>query len=468
MSESIFYRDASELAALIRAKKLSPVEVVQSHLDRIAAINPRVNVVVTMAEEALERAKQAERAIMQGKNWGPLHGVPFTIKDVFDTKGVKTTRGSLLFKDRVPAADAAVVSRLKKAGGILLAKTSLPEFALQAETSNRLIGRTENPWKVGRTCGGSSGGEGAAIVAGLSPMGVGSDLGGSNRLPAHYCGIVGFKPTHGRIPLTGHWPELLVRYMHAGPLARSVRDVALALSVLTGPDGVDPYAVPVPAAQLPNLQAPLPKLRVGWCAEGPFKPVDAEIQETVGKAAKALKALGCQIEPVTLAEWNQRNPIDLVMTLLFGEGVHYLKQRVAEHEKDLTPSVFGLLASPKPTLDKYVKAMADCELLRQDMAKYFQKYDLLLIPTGPLSAPRHEAQELVINGTTVPASHAAVATAAFGVTGSPAISVPFDRSRDGLPIGVQLVGRHYDEGTLLHAASHLESSSPAGRQRPPL
>jgi aspartyl-tRNA(Asn)/glutamyl-tRNA(Gln) amidotransferase subunit A len=189
LTEEICYSDATRLAELIRSKALSPVEVMTAFLDRIEAVNPRINAVVTLAEDALHRAREAEAAVGRGDELGPLHGVPFTIKDCIDTAGVRTTRGSKLFKDRVPEGDAPVVRRLKDAGGILLGKTNMPEFALWWETGNAVFGRTENPWMAGRTAGGSSGGEAAAVAAGLSPFGVGSDVGGSIRQPAGYCGI---------------------------------------------------------------------------------------------------------------------------------------------------------------------------------------------------------------------------------------------------------------------------------------
>jgi aspartyl-tRNA(Asn)/glutamyl-tRNA(Gln) amidotransferase subunit A len=256
MPEDIFYADATELAQRIRDRVLSPVEVVQAHLDRIEAVNPKLNALIAYPERVLEQAREAEAAIGRGENRGPLHGVPFTVKDCVDTQGVRTTRGSKLFEDRVPTADATVVKRLKDAGGIFIAKTNMPEFALWWETDNLVYGRTENPWKAGRTPGGSSGGEASAIASGMSPIGIGSDVGGSIREPANYCGIVGLKATHGRIPLTGHWPEALLRFMHVGPLARSVRDAALGLSLMAGPDGLDYYAMPVPIPDVSDLGAP--------------------------------------------------------------------------------------------------------------------------------------------------------------------------------------------------------------------
>ena len=468
MSEAICYAAATDLAERIRSKTLSPVEVVTAHLERIEAVNPKLNAIVTMADGVMERAREAEAAIMRGDVWGPLHGVPFTIKDVLDTRALRTTRGSRLFEDFVPETDATAVARLKAAGGILIGKTNTPEFAFWWETGNLVFGRTENPWKRGRTSGGSSGGEASAIAAGLSPLGVGSDLGGSIREPAAFCGIVGLKPTHGRVPLTGHWPDVLARYFHVGPLARSVRDVATALSVLSGPDGADPYALPMPPPTLDGLDAPLPKLRVGWCAEGPFAPVDTEVQETVADAASSLEGLGCRVRPVSLAGW-ERWPAQEISTATFAAEVgFYVKSRAAGREDLLTPVVRRRLAAPSLSLDEYLEASDKVELLRREVARYFTEYDLLLCPTTPVAAPPHDSDELEIGGRKVPGRNAIRATVPFDFTGSPAISVPFGSSADGLPIGVQLVGRHLGEATLLRAAHALESEVGAVYRRPPV
>ena len=243
MSSDLIYSDATKLSELIHTRAVSPVEVVQAHLDRIEAVNPKINAIVTLrADEALADAKAAEAAVLAGENLGPLHGVPFTVKDSIDTAGVLTQRGSPIFKGRTPDVDATVVSRLKQAGGILLAKTNLPEFSYWTETDNLLTGRSNNPWDLDRTPGGSSGGESAAIAAGLSPLGLGSDVAISLRGPAADTGIVALKATHGRIPMTGLWPRVPRRFWHVGPMARTVRDIALAYSLLTGPDGMDGYS----------------------------------------------------------------------------------------------------------------------------------------------------------------------------------------------------------------------------------
>src|SRR5215469_7421282 len=247
MENQIIHLDASRIAQLISSRELSPVEVVQAHLERIAEVNPKVNAIVTLADGAMEAAKKAEEAVMSGAQVGALHGVPFTVKDGIDTAGVLTQRGSPIFKGRIAETDATAVARLKAAGGLLLAKTNPPEFSYSIETDNLLTGRTNNPWNLDYTPGGSSGGESAAIAACMSPLGLASDLSISVRGPAAHTGVVGFKPTHGRVPMTGHWPRVPRRFWHIGPMSRSVRDVALAYSLLAGPDGGDGYSTSAPS-----------------------------------------------------------------------------------------------------------------------------------------------------------------------------------------------------------------------------
>ena len=468
MGEDICYAGATELANRIRRRELSPVEVMTAFLERIETVNPRLNAIVTSNDLAIDGARKAESAIMRGEILGPLHGVPFTIKDCIDTEGIRTTRGSKIFEAHVPNADAAVVTRLKEAGGILIGKTNMPEFALWWETGNVVFGRTENPWRIGRTPGGSSGGEAAAISAGLSPLGVGSDVGGSIREPAHYCGIVGLKATHGRVPLTGHWPEALLRFMHVGPMGRTVRDVALGLSILSGPDGRDPYAAAAPPAQTGNLDSALPTLRVGWCAEGPFAPVSPDVQKTVADAATVLAELGCNVEPVSLDTWKDLDPQEISFALYGAEGDHYLKPFISGQEDKLAPPMQRRLRVPPPTMEQYMDALTKCELLRLDVARLFSEYDLLLCPTGPVPAHPHDSISLKIGDQEVPGRNALRATIPADLTGSPAISVPFGWSQEGLPIGVQLMARHFDEPTLLRTAAALEALRDPAELRPPV
>src|ERR1700744_2085778 len=289
MTEQIVFMDATRIAELIAKRELSPVEVVRAHLDRISAVNPKVNAIVTMDYGPLDAAKKAEAGVKSGARLGPLHGVPFTVKDGIDTAGVLTQRGSPIFKGRVPDVDATVVARLKAAGAILIAKTNPPEFSYSIETDNLLTGRTNNPWNLDYTPGGSSGGESAAIAAGVSPLGLGSDLSISTRGPAAHTGIVGLKATHGRVPMTGHFPRVPRRLWHIGPMARSVRDVALAYSLIAGPDGGDGFSTLPPGIDTGMGKSSRP-LRVGWMTSDFFGPTDPDVVATVKAAAEALAA----------------------------------------------------------------------------------------------------------------------------------------------------------------------------------
>ena len=468
MSEDLCYMDATALAEMISARRVSPVEVLDAHLKRADNINPKLNAIVTSIAEAGSQAREAEEAVMRGDALGPLHGVPVTIKDCIDTAGVRTTRGSKIFSDLVPDRDATVVARLKGAGAIPFAKTNMPEFALWWETDNAVFGRTENPWMSGRTPGGSSGGEAAAIAAGLSPLGMGSDVGGSIREPANYCGIVGLKATHGRIPLTGHWPDTLLRFMHVGPMARTVRDIALSMAVLSGPDGRDAYAAHVPVPDGFDLGSSIAGMRVGWCAGGPFSPVDAEVRETVGRAAAALEELGCQVEAVPLPVFEDPSPQDLSLIIYAVEGGHYLDPVIRGKEDELGPWITRRLGVAAPSQQEHLEATAAVDVIRAEFLRFFSDHDLLLCPSGPFPAHPHDAAEIDVAGGKVPGRNALRATIPFDLTGSPAVSVPFGWSGDGLPIGVQIVGRHFEEATVLRVASRLEQLHDSGTRRPPV
>ena len=467
MSEDIIYADAATLAQRIRDRSLSPVEVAQAHLDRIESVNQTLNALIAFPDGVMERAREAEAAAMRGEFWGPLHGVPFTVKDCVDTAGVVTTRGSRLFENHVPAADATVVTRLKDAGGIFIAKSNMPEFALWWETDNLVYGRTENPWMIGRTPGGSSGGEAAAVASGMSPLGIGSDVGGSIREPANYCGIVGLKATHGRIPLTGHWPDTLLRFMHVGPIVRSVSDAALALSIMAGPDGADHYALPVPLPDVSEL-APPAGLRVGWCPEGPFAPVERQVQDTVASAAAALGELGCSVEPVDLDGWENMSGQQISARIFAAEGNVYLDPIIEGRKDMLALSMQRRLNIPGPTYEEYLEAVDQVEQLRAAAIKLFRDFDVLLLPTGPMVAHPHDTRRHEIGGETAPARHALTCTVPFDLTGSPALSVPFGLSDGGLPIGVQIVGRHFEEAIILRVGAALEELHRPRRGRPPV
>jgi aspartyl-tRNA(Asn)/glutamyl-tRNA(Gln) amidotransferase subunit A len=468
-ADAICYKDATELASLIRTKQLSSREIVQAHLNRIEAINPKVNAIVTLlAEDALKGADAADKAVKNGVELGPLHGVPFTIKDAIDTAGVLTQRGSKIFAGNIPEKDATVVTRFKAAGAIPLAKTNLPEFSAWQETDNLVTGLSRNPWNLDRTPGGSSGGESAAIAAGLSPIGIGSDLAISVRGPAALTGIVGLKATHGRIPYTGHWPEVLNRYFHIGPLARSVRDVTTALSIMQGPDGVDGLAIHAKTAELTDGPIAGKPLRVGWLVEPGFGPVDREVAAAVAAAADLLKDAGCEVEAVRISLLEQNNYFDPAILLYGAELGRYVRRFVGDREAELHYIGKIYVTSPDPSLGEYIDAEIKVDKLKGAFAGYFQQYDALLCPVIPFTAPPPGLEEYVVNGEKVPSTHMMRATVPFNLTGLPALSVPFRFSSEQLPINVQLVSRWLDDETILRLGLLIESGNKVNNRRPNL
>ena len=468
MTKEIIFSDATKLAELIRTKEVSPVEVVQAHLDRIAAVNPKINAIVTLADGALKAAKAAEAAVLAGDELGPLHGVPFTVKDSIDTADVATQRGSPIFKGRVPDVDATSVARMKKAGGILLAKTNLPEFSYWIESDNLLSGRSNNPWDVTRTPGGSSGGESAAIAAGMSPIGLGTDLAISVRGPAAQTGITSMKATHGRVPMTGIWPRAPRRFWHVGPMARSVRDIALAFSQLVGPDGQDAFATSTVQFDAGIGRQPYRQLRVGWMVGPGFGPVDPEVAATVKAAAEALKDIGVFVEQVSIPALERDFPLDVFNRLHVMEMKPAFAEATAGHEDEMYKMAKTMLSLPDTSMKDYIDAEQAVERLRDGYADYFSRYDALITHVLPIPAHKHGVEEFTIDGQTVDATYLQGATVPLNVTGLPGLSMRFGTSKEGLPINVQVVGKWQAESTILHLASLLESVSTVRNLHPNL
>ena len=467
MSEEIYYAPVTELAAKIRQKVLSPVEVVQAHLDRIEQLNPTLNAIVFFTANPLEQARQAEAAVMRGDDLGPLHGVPYTLKDCIETAGMRMSLGSRIYDGYISRQDAEVYTRLKAAGGILLGKTNMPEFALWWETDNEVFGTTRNPWDLDRTAGGSSGGEVAAIAAGLSPFGLGTDLGGSIRAPASLCGVVGLKPTLGRIPYTGIQPQTILRAIHVGPIARTVGDVALGMSILASADDVDLYAPPVPVPDYAPLDVDLSGLKVGWSPTTGV-PVEPEVQRSVAEAAAALGESGLNVEPMEIPALTENNASAISTVIYTMEARRYSAPTIAGRESEVTPMFRARYVDGNTfTMDEYLNAAEEWEKLRQAVKEYFTRYDIFLCPTVPMPAFPHGQNEFHIEGRALAGRHTLRITLPWDLTGSPAISVPFGFSSDGLPIGVQVVGRHFEELKLLRVARKLEASRPQTR-RPPV
>jgi aspartyl-tRNA(Asn)/glutamyl-tRNA(Gln) amidotransferase subunit A len=469
MSDSrLVWLSATELAALIRRKKVSPVEVVDALLDRIAALNPRLNAFVTLTDGAARReAKAAERAVMKrGARLGPLHGVPFSVKDLVITRGVRTTFGTPLFRDNVPTEDAPMVERLKAAGGIMLGKTNTPAFGWIGATHNLVFGITRNPWNLERTPGGSSGGASAAAAAGLGPIHIGTDGGGSIRIPASCAGIFGHKPSYGRIPtypVSGAWS-----LSHVGPMTRTVADAALVLTVAAGPDERDQYSLPGPRVDyVKGLRGGVKGLRIAYADDFGFADaVDPEVRAVCAKAAGVFRELGCRVDTVKPG-WP--SPRDAWGEIFCG-GIAARMAPFLDRRADIEPGLYRLIETAlKNPPTTYVQAWFDRLAWWQHPRALFDTYDLLLTPTiacAPFAVGLDNPTEIA--GTPVEPYAWIPFTYPFNMTGQPASSVPCGFTKDGLPIGLQIVGRRFDDVTVLRASAAFERARPWAQHRPPL
>jgi aspartyl-tRNA(Asn)/glutamyl-tRNA(Gln) amidotransferase subunit A len=466
--ERLCWTPATELAALIRKKKVSPVEVVDAVLGRIERVNPALNAFVTpTADQARRDAKAAERALAKkGAKLGPLHGVPFSVKDLVITKGVRTTFGTPLYRDNVPTEDAPAVERLKAAGAIMLGKTNTPTFGWIGATHNLLFGPTRNPWNLGRTPGGSSGGASAAAAAGLGPLHVGTDGGGSIRIPASFAGIYGFKASFGRVPVypaSGAWS-----LSHIGPMTRTVADAALMLQVVAGPDERDQTSLPPQRVDyVKALGGGVKGLRVAWSEDlGYAVALDPEVRDLCARATKAFRELGCRVETVNPG-WP--SPQECWGEIFCG-GIATRMAPYLDRKSEIDPGLHAIIeATLKNPPTKYVQAWFDRLAWWEHPRRLFETYDLLLTPTiacPPFAVGLDNPTEIA--GTRVEPYAWIPFTFPFNMTGQPAASVPCGFTKDGLPVGLQIVGRRFDDVTVLRASAAFERARPWAQHRPPV
>ena len=451
---------ATEMAEMIRRKKISPTELVQAHLDRIERLNPQLNALVSIDRDgALKQATAAEATVMRGDQLGALHGVPVTIKSSIDVAHVRCEAGTKLRAGYVAPADAPLVARLKSAGAIILGTTNVPEMLMAYETDNLLYGRTNNPWDLERTPGGSSGGEAAAIAAGCSAAGVGSDGGGSIRVPAHFSGICGLKPTPGRIPATGHFPPCIGPFALlgvVGPMARSVADLELLLEAMAGPDKGDTCAAPVPIRR--PTEAEMRVVRVGYFEDDGRTPVTPETRTAVRAAAEALKRQGFEVRPFQPQGLEHARQLWWVLFGLAGGLI--LGSMITGHESELSPILkeFADIVAGEPPLtpERLLNSWLERDQLRAQFLTQMEEFAVLLCPTCSVPAFRHRERQWQIDGKTVQYLDAMSYTQWFNLLGNPAAVVPVGSSPEGLPIGVQIVGRPYEEEVVLAIAAQIE------------
>jgi len=460
------------IARAIRARQFSAREVMLAHLERIERLNPQLNAIVTLAPDALERARQADEALARGQGLGQLHGIPLTIKDTIETKGLRTTSGSLMRADYIPGEDATAVARLKAAGAIIIGKTNVSEMAMAYDASNPIFGRTNNPHDPRLTPGGSSGGEAASIAAGLSLAGLGSDLSGSVRVPAHFCGITGLKPTTGSVPGEGQCPPAIGPFSLGaviGPMARHVADLATLFRVLTGPlDAQGGLVNASPESLQSERGMNLRGWRAAWYAEDGVSPVTEETRLAVESAARALGDAGLIIEE-RRPPGVERGP-DLWSSLFSRAALLHLRGTYAGREASGGPMVRAIFKAmgdgPALTLDEFIAAWMERDRLRAGLVQWMDTMPLIIAPVGATHAYEHDARKLEIAGQSMSVFRAFGYSQTFNVYGLPVVSVPAGRSREGLPVGVQIVGRPFAEDSVLAAALIIEKSL-GGWQPPP-
>ncbi len=443
----VVHRSATEMAKAVRSGEVSATELVRAHLDRLDAIGDKLNAVVTRCDDqALEAAASADRAVADRGRLGLFHGVPITIKDALDTAGVRTTAGSTGLRDRVPDTNATTVQRLVDAGAIVIGKTNTPDLTLSYETDNLVFGRTNNPYDLERSPGGSSGGAAAAVAAGLSALDLGTDTGGSIRFPAHACGIAGIRPTSGRVPRTGlciPFGTPVDAATVVGPMARTVEDLAVALSVISGPDGIDPAIVPMPPGDAFNT--PLRRLRVAMYTDDGVRPADPEVADTVHAVAGVLADAGAQV--VEARPSGSERAAEIFNGVFGGDAGDWFRRILDGFGS--TEHGFGPAPEHRPLAADYVRSVEMLAGFQSEMLQWFQDHDLILCPPHAHAALRHGASMTEGMG-------GAGYLMTYNLTGWPGAVVRGGTTADGLPIGVQLVAHAWQDHVALAAAMEVE------------
>jgi len=453
-------------AAEIRSGRLSPVDLADSYLERIARLNPAINAYVTVTgERARADARRAADEIAKSGPRGPLHGVPIALKDLCDTAGIRTTAGGKFFADRVPDADCTVARRLREAGSVLLGKLNTHEFAYGVTTDNPHFGATRNPWDPSRIPGGSSGGSGAAIAASLAAGTIGTDTGGSIRIPAALCGAVGLKPTYGRVSKAGIFP-LSFLFDHAGPITRTVEDAAILLAAIAGYDAADPTSERVPTDRYADsLARDVKGLRIGVPRRYFYERLDPEVEAALESALAVLGSLGARVQDVDLPT------ADAAVRALFGlvlaEAKHIHAERWSARPHDFGADVAQILSHATPSGADLVAALDATYALTRAMRETLETVDVLATPTTPIPAVEIGRQSVRIGGIDESPILAMIRfTAPFNATRLPALSIPCGFTRGGLPIGLQLAGRPFDESTVLAVGHAYEQATDWHRRRP--
>ncbi len=468
-SDELCWLSATDLAARVRRRDVSCREAMDAHLDRIARVNPRLNAIVTLlAEQGRERAVAADERLARGEAVGPLHGLPIAHKDLVLTKGVRTTLGSPIFADFVPDQDEIIVERLRAAGAIMIGKTNTPEFGAGSQTYNQVFGATRNPYDSSMTCGGSSGGAAVALATGMLPIADGSDLGGSLRNPASFCNVVGLRPAPGRVPTWPHrvgWFPLAVE----GPLARTVQDVALLLSVMAGPDPRAPIAIAESGAQFRQpLERSFAGVRVAWSPTLGGLPVDPRVGAVLDAARPVFADLGCAVDEAT-PDFQDADEVFRVWRAWYFDLA--LGELLPEHRAEMKDTVvWNIEEGAKLSGPQIGRAEKQRTLLYHRVREFMERYEFLVLPVSQVP-PFDVRQPYVteINGVAMETYLDWMRSCSYvSVTGLPAISVPAGFTPEGLPVGIQIVGRHQDELGVLRLAYAFEQATRVGERRPAL